>query len=228
MPEIITTIDQTDALYPKGLLDLGAEAPETLWVRGNSDALRGFSQSVAVVGARASTGYGEHITMELVSGLIGRGAAIVSSASYGIEGMAVRAALAGNSAELNTGERVIVWLAGGVDRLYPSGHDALFQRVLESGGVIVSAQPEGYSPTKQRFIDRSRYLGYATSATVVVEAGWRSGCLRVAQAAHEAGNFVGAVPGPVTSASSAGTHELIRTGVADLVTEASQVGYRLR
>ena len=224
----IITIDKTSDLYPAGLLDLGAEAPETLWVRGNSEALKGMSQSVAVIGARASTGYGEHITMELVSGLLGRGATIVNGGGYGIEGMAARAALAENSAELNAGERVIVWLAGGVDRLYPSGHDALFQRVLESGGVIVSAQPEGYSPTKQRFIDRSRYLGYTTSATVVVEAGWRSGCLRVAQAAHEAGNFVGAVPGPVTSASSAGTHELIRTGIAELIVEASQVGYRLR
>lgn len=224
MANNIITIGKDSDLYPAGLLDLGAEAPETLWVRGNAEALRGFLQSVAVVGARASTGYGEHLTMQLVGGLVHRtDAAIVNGASYGIEGMAVRASLAENA-----GERTIVWLAGGVDRFYPSGHDALFQRVIESGGAIMSAEPEGHSPTKQRFIKRSRFLGYATSATLLVEAGWRSGSLNVLRAANEAGNFAGAVPGPVTSVASAGSNEAIRTGLAELVTEVGHIGFRLR
>lgn len=217
----IETIDSTSEFYPKGLHDLGANKPEQLFVRGNLDALKGLKQSVAMVGARASTGYGEHITMELTTALVERGATIVNGGAYGIDGMAIRTALAANSTP-------IVWLAGGVDRFYPSGHDTLFARVLDIGGAIISAEETGSAPTKWRFQQRNKFLGYSASATVVSEAGWRSGSLLVAQSAFEAGNFVGAMPGPITSASSAGCHRIIRDGVATLVTSASEIEYRLR
>ena len=215
------TIDQTSEYYPKGLLDLGAEAPKTLWVRGDAETLKGLHQSVALVGARASTGYGEHVTMEIATRLCEMGTTIASGGSYGIDGVATRTALASDS-------KTIVWLAGGVDKFYPSGHDTLFSRVENGGGVIVSAEEPGSAPTKWRFLQRNKYLGYSASATLVAEAGWRSGSLGVAQAAFEAGNFVGAIPGPITSANSAGCHRIIREGVAQLVTQASDIEYRLR
>lgn len=218
---MITELTQASEFYPRGLLDLGTEAPETLYVRGNAEALKGFSQSVAVVGARASTGYGEHIAMEITTGLVNHGFTVVNGGSYGIDGMALRASLAAEVTPL-------VWLAGGVDRLYPSGHETLLTRVLDIGGAIISVDPTNSAPTKFRFMERSKFLGYATNSTLVVEAGWRSGSLAVAEFAHEAGNFVGAVPGPITSASSAGCHRLLKDGVATVVTQASDVEYRLR
>lgn len=212
-------ITKTDELYPAGLNDLGTKAPEALFYRGDPEVVRGLPHSVALTGARASTGYGEHITMEFATGLLNKGRTVVNGGAYGIDGMALRAQLAENG-------KPIVWLAGGVDRLYPSGHDALLNRVLENG-AIVSALPMGFSPTKWRMMQRSEYLGYVTSAVVIVEAGFRSGSLRVADAAVEAGVGVFATPGPITSASSDGCHRLIAEGKAKLVTSADDLWYRL-
>jgi len=212
-------ITKSDDLYPAGLNDLGTKAPEALFYRGNPEVVRGLPQSVVLTGARASTGYGEHITMEFANRLHEKGRTVVNGGGYGIDGMALRAQLASHG-------QPIVWLAGGVDRLYPAGHDSLLQRVIEEG-AIVSALPMGFSPTKWRMVQRSEYLGYATSAVVLTEAGWRSGSLRVADAAFESGVGVFAVPGPITSASSDGCHRLISEGKAKLITSADDIWYRL-
>jgi DNA processing protein len=80
-----------DPLWPSGLDDLDEHAPIALWVRGTDAALEGIATSIALVGARAATGYGEHVTMEASAGLVDRGYTIVSGAAYGIDGMAHRA-----------------------------------------------------------------------------------------------------------------------------------------
>jgi DNA processing protein len=153
--------------------------------------------------------------MEASAGLVDRGYAIVSGAAYGIDGMAHRAALA------SQGNTVAV-LAGGVDRFYPSGHDALLSRITESGAVI-SELPCGQAPTKWRFLQRNRIIAAVSRATVVVEAGWRSGALNTAGHAGSLGRPVGAVPGPVTSAASVGCHRLIREYSAVCVTTPDEM-----
>jgi DNA processing protein len=202
-------------VWPQGLRGLEQHAPHVLWVRGTPDALASLPLSIALVGARASTGYGEHVTMEASAGLVDRGVTIVSGAAYGIDGMAHRAALA-------SGGVTIAFLAGGVDRFYPSGHDALLHRIVASGAVI-SELPCGSSPTKWRFLQRNRLIAAASAATVVVEAGWRSGSLNTAGHASALGRPLGVVPGPVTSASSAGCHRLLRETDAVLVTNATEM-----
>jgi DNA processing protein len=201
--------------WPLGMDDLGLHAPIALWMRGTDRALAALDSSIAIVGARAATGYGEHVTMEVSAGLVDRGYAIVSGAAYGIDGMAHRAALASHGVTL-------AFLAGGVDRFYPSGHDALLTRIVEEGAVI-SELPCGQPPTKWRFLQRNRLIAAASQATVVVEAGWRSGSLNTAGHAAEIGRPIGAVPGPVTSATSAGCHRLIRDYGATLVTTADEI-----
>ena len=201
--------------WPVGMNDLGLHAPIALWVRGTESALAALDTSVAIVGARAATGYGEHVTMEVSAGLVDRGYAIVSGAAYGIDGMAHRAALASHGMTL-------AFLAGGVDRFYPAGHDALLTRMVEEGAII-SELPCGQPPTKWRFLQRNRLIAAASQATVVVEAGWRSGSLNTAGHAAQIGRPVGAVPGPVTSAASAGCHRLIRDYDATLVTTADEI-----
>ena len=204
-----------DTEWPGTLSDLGFHSPVALWVRGAHDTARALSRSIALVGARAATGYGEHVTMEASAGLVDRGFAIVSGAAYGIDGMAHRAALA-------SGGVTIAFLAGGVDRFYPSGHDALLNRIVESG-LVVSELPCGQPPTKWRFLQRNRLIAATSLATIVVEAGWRSGSLNTASHARQLGRPVGAVPGPVTSAASAGCHRLLRDGVTMCVTTPEEM-----
>jgi DNA processing protein len=205
----------SDPAWPAGVDDLGAHAPIALWLRGNESALVAAEHSIALVGARAATGYGEHVTMEASAGLVDRGFAIISGAAYGIDGMAHRAALA------SSGQTVAI-LAGGVDRFYPSGHDALLARIVESGAVV-SELPCGSPPTKWRFLQRNRLIAAASQATIVLEAGWRSGSLNTAGHAASLGRPIGAMPGPVTSAASAGCHRLIREFAATLVTSAAEM-----
>ncbi|CAN5143022.1 DNA-processing protein DprA [soil metagenome] len=204
-----------DAAWPSGFADLGEHAPLALWVRGDLSALAALEASIALVGARAATGYGEHVTMEASAGLVDRGYAIVSGAAYGIDGMAHRAALASSGT-------TIAFLAGGADRLYPSGHEALLSRIMETGAVV-SELPCGAPPTKWRFLQRNRLIAAASSATVVIEAGWRSGSLNTAGHAASIGRPLGAVPGPVTSATSAGCHRLIREHGAVLVSTVDEI-----
>ena len=201
--------------WPGQLDDLGPHAPLALWTRGSETAFGGLGESIAIVGARAATGYGEHVTMELSAGLADRGFAVVSGAAYGIDGMAHRAALASHGF-------TIAFLAGGPDRFYPSGHDALLTRIVEQG-VVISELPCGFPPTKWRFLTRNRLIAAASLATVVVEAGSRSGSLNTAHHAAELGRPIGAVPGPVTSPASAGCHRLLREGLAMCVTSPDEV-----
>ena len=204
-----------DAWWPSGVDELGVHAPIVLWVRGRSDALDGSVPTIALVGARAATGYGEHVAMESSAGLVDRGFAIVSGGAYGIDGMAHRAALASDGT-------TIAFLAGGVDRFYPLGHESLLSRIAQTGAVV-SELPCGAAPTKWRFLQRNRLIAAASEATVVLEAGIRSGSLNTAGHAAALGRPLGAVPGPVTSPASAGCHRLLREFDAVCVVDADQM-----
>lgn len=205
---------QTD-MWPVGLSDLDLHQPFVLWVRGHSEHLASFSHSISIVGARASTGYGEHVTSQIVPELVENSVAIVSGAAYGIDGMAHRSALSSEGITM-------AFLAGGIDRFYPSGHDALLGRLV-SHGMVLSELPCGWAPTKWRFLLRNRLIAAVSQATVVVEAGWRSGSLNTANHAATLGRPLGVVPGPITSASSAGCHRLLREYDATCVTTAQEI-----
>ena len=208
-----------DEDWPTGLDELGEHAPFALWVRGDRAHLRALSRSIAIVGARAATAYGEHVAMESASGLVDRGVAVVSGAAYGIDGAAHRAALASQGT-------TIAFLAGGVDRFYPAGHDQLL-RAIEERGAVVAEVPPGVAPSRWRFLQRNRLIAAATGATVVVEAGWRSGSINTANHAAQLGRPIGVVPGPITSSASAGCHRLLRESEALCVTSAAEMAQLL-
>ena len=211
----IRIVVPTDPDWPDQLDDLDAHAPVCLWVRGDVGALRRLRPSVAVVGARAATSYGEHVAVEIASDLAGGGVPIVSGAAYGIDGAAHRAALA-------VGGLTVALLAGGADRSYPVGHAQLIDRIAATGAVI-SEVPCGSAPTKWRFLQRNRLIAALAGAVVVVEAGWRSGSLNTAGHGVALGRPLGAVPGPVTSAASAGCHRLLREFGAACITDGKDV-----
>ncbi|MFI1973103.1 DNA-processing protein DprA [Streptomyces cinnamoneus] len=203
-----------DHEWPTQLDDLGDARPVGLWVRGSPDVRRWALRSVAVVGARACTGYGSHVAATLGAGLAERGWVVVSGAAYGVDGAAHRGALAAGGA-------TVAVLASGIDVPYPRGHAELLGRVGEQGLVLAELPPGGH-PTRSRFVLRNRVIAALTRGTVVVEAELRSGSLVTARRAIELGRHTMGVPGPVTSGLSAGVHELLREG-ASLVTGAADV-----
>ncbi|WP_420035761.1 DNA-processing protein DprA [Streptomyces sp. cg28] len=203
-----------DPEWPGQLDDLGDARPLGLWVRGGPSLRMWALRSVAVVGARACTDYGVRMGASLGAGLAERGWVVVSGGAYGIDAAAHRGALGA------TGATVAV-LACGIDRTYPRGHEQLIDRIAEQG-LVVGELPPGAHPTPSRFILRNRVIAALTRGTVVVEAAYRSGALGTARWALRTGRHVMGVPGPATSAVSAGVHELLRKeGV--LVTDAEEV-----
>lgn len=204
--------------WPVALNDLGDRAPVALWARGNPELLTASPSSrVTFTGARAATGYGVHVTQELAGDLAALPRIIVSGGAYGIDAVAHRAAL-------TAGPRsTVVVFAGGLDRPYPAAHADLFQQVTAQGGVQISETPPETAPTRERFAARARIMAALSGATVIPEAGARSGSLLVAARAFELGRPVAAVPGPVTSVASAGCHRLIREGIAEVVTHPGEV-----
>ncbi|MDQ2788767.1 MAG: DNA-protecting protein DprA [Pseudonocardiales bacterium] len=189
--------------------------PVALWVRGGGRLAELSDRAVAVVGARAATGYGEHVAAEFGYELAESGFAVVSGAAFGIDGAAHRGALAADG-------RTVAVQACGLDRPYPAGHHRLLDRIAEDGAVV-SEYPPGVWPARHRFLVRNRLIAAFAAGTVVVEAGVRSGARRTATAAAALGRVVMAVPGPVTSALSVGCHLLVRDEQAVLVTRVAEV-----
>jgi len=201
---------------PDGTRRAEDHPPLVLWAIGPVDAAEVACRAVAVVGTRACTGYGEQVTADLTAGLVERDVAVVSGGAFGIDGAAHRAALAGEG-------MTVAVLAGGVDVPYPAGHSALLHRVA-THGLLLSEYAPGVRPARYRFLTRNRLVAGLSGATVVVEAGLRSGAANTAAWARTLGRAVCAVPGPVTSAASAGCHQLLRSNPdARLVTRADEI-----
>lgn len=190
-------------------------APFGLWVRGEGNLAELTRSAVSVVGARAATAYGERVAGEVALQASNKGYTVVSGGAYGIDAAAHRGALA-------AARPTLAVLAGGVDRLYPSGNSQLLRRILQTGAVVSEAAP-GCVPSKTRFLVRNRLIAAVSSGTVVVEAALRSGSLNTARWAQDLGRHVMGVPGPVTSKLSAGVHQLLRQPETVLVTDADEI-----
>jgi DNA processing protein len=190
-------------------------APVALWVRGAGRLDELGERAVAVVGARAATGYGEHVAGEFGYGLAESGFVVVSGAAFGIDGAAHRGVLAAAGC-------TVAVQACGLDRPYPAGHHGLLERIA-AGGLVLSEYPPGIRPARHRFLVRNRLIAALAAGTVVIEAGARSGARRTATAAAALGRVVMAVPGPITSALSVGCHLLVRDEQAVLVTRVAEV-----
>jgi DNA processing protein len=189
--------------------------PVCLWVRGDPPLASTLDRSVAVVGSRASTSYGNHIATEIAYGMASRGWAVVSGGAYGVDAAAHRGAL-------SAGGVTAVVLACGVDRAYPAAHASLFERVIEDG-LLISEWPPGAEPHRHRFLVRNRVIAALSRGTVIVEANARSGARQTLGRAGLLGRATMAIPGPVTSAMSVGCNQLIRSGGARLVTSYPEV-----
>ncbi|WP_307831201.1 DNA-processing protein DprA [Nucisporomicrobium flavum] len=205
---------------PDGPVTRDTKPPLCLWARGDLSLREAFPRSVAIVGARAVTSYGNHISTELAGELATRGWTIVSGGAFGVEAAAHRGALAANGLTLAV-------LACGIDRPFPSGNAALFDQII-AHGLLVSPWPPGTEPLRHRFAIRNRLIATA-AGTVLVEAAARSGAVQTISRALDLDRPAMVVPGPVTSAMSVGCHHILRTHIgARLVTSATDVITELR
>ena len=186
-----------------------------LWIRGEAKLELLERPALAIVGARACSGYGRSVARLLATEAAAAGAVVVSGMARGIDGEAHRGALAAH------GTTVAV-LGCGVDRDYPAAHAELARAIVAGGGLVVSEYEPGVEPAPWRFPARNRIIAGLSRATVVVEARERSGALITADFALEDGREVLAVPGEITSALSHGTNALLRLG-ATPVTSAADV-----
>jgi len=188
------------------------DPPPGLFVRGAGDLGLLESAAVAVVGARACSGYGASVARSVARELAAAGLLVVSGLARGIDAEAHRGALDANAP-------TVAVLGCGIDRDYPAAHAELARRVAATG-LIVSEYAPGVEPAPWRFPARNRIVAGLSAATVVVEARERSGALITADLALEEGREVFTVPGEISSALSAGTNALLKLGATPLTSAA--------
>jgi len=190
------------------LLQAIHDPPPGLFIRGDADLGVLAKPAVAIVGARACSGYGAAVARMLGRELAAAGLVVVSGLARGVDAEAHRGAL-------DAGGCTVAVLGCGVDRDYPAAHAQLARRIAASG-LVVSEYAPGVTPTAWRFPARNRIIAGLCTATVVVEARERSGALITADLALEGGREVFAVPGEIGSALSVGTNALLKLGASPL------------
>ena len=213
-------IDINEENYPFLLKEI-SNPPKQIYVRGAIPDLR--LPAVAIVGTRKATTAGIGIAEEVAADLAGRGITIISGLAMGIDTAAHRGALGARG-------RTIAVLGNGISEIYPAQNERLAEKILETGGAIISEYPPGEPSFKGNFIHRNRIISGLSVAVVIIEAPLRSGALNTAGFAALQGRSVFVIPGPVTHPNYIGSHALIRdgatlaTGAADILEDLGLIG----
>ncbi|MFZ2190495.1 MAG: DNA-processing protein DprA [Candidatus Magasanikiibacteriota bacterium] len=211
--EEIYCLTKDDADYPNLLKEI-YDPPFCLFVRGE---FKPDDFSLAVVGTRKFSPYGKQVTEELVADLASQGITIISGLAIGIDCLA-------HEATLKSGGKTIAVLGSGINRqhIYPGQNKDLAERIIKSGGALISEYPPGTLPSKFTFPRRNRIVAGMSLGTLVIEAPEGSGALITAQCTLDNGREVFSVPQNINTANSTGPNELIKNG-AHLVTKADDV-----
>ena len=191
-----------DERYPAQLRII-FDPPPILYAKGTllpSDAF-----SIAVIGTRRSTRYGERQAERLTSALVQYGFTIISGLALGIDGVA-------HCAALKAGGRTVAVLGSGLHRIYPPEHKPLAQKIIDSGGCVLTEHPPLHPSAKWTFPQRNRIVSGLSLGVLVVEAPLRSGAMISARLAGEQGRDIFAVPGSIESPASSGCNKLIKDG----------------
>lgn len=208
----IKKITISDAAYPKLLKDV-YDAPKELYIIGELKTEEQYP--LAVVGTRKISNYGKQATVDLVRNLTKAGLTIISGLALGVDGLAHQTCL-------DVGGKTIAVLGSGFDHLYPPTHQKLAEKIIKSGGALVTEYPPDTKPTKWSFPARNRIIAGLSMGVLVIEAPEASGALITARCALDLGREVFAVPGSIYSQNSLGTNQLIKLG-AKPVTKAEDI-----
>lgn len=207
----INVLTIKDENFPKNLAGLD-DAPIVLYLKGR--LLESDSKSIAIVGSRKNTLYGEIATKLFTERLVESGFTVVSGLARGIDTLAHKSCLERKG-------RTIAVLACGLDQVYPPENIGLAQDISKHGAVI-SEYPLGYQIKASNFVNRNRIISGISKATLVIEGAAKSGTLLTASQAAQQGKSVYAVPGDFRSFMSVAPHFLIRNG-ATLVSSPQEI-----
>ena len=198
----IKMINIYDKEYPEKLKHI-SNPPVVLYIKGNNELLS--DRAIGVIGCRLCSEYGKitasHISYDLAKNNI----CVISGLARGIDTYAHMGAIAGK------GETIAV-VGNGLDTVYPKENEALFNKIIETGGAIVSEYIVGTKPEAKNFPTRNRIISGLSDGVAVIEAREKSGTFITVDFALEQGKNIYAVPGNITSFSSEGTNELIKQG----------------
>ncbi len=215
----VEVLIQDDEDYPPLLLEIH-DPPLVLYVQGSRTALRETRGSVAIVGSRHTSIYGQMVAQTLARSAVSAGWPVVSGLARGIDTIA-------HETVCQSGGVTLAVIGSGLAQLYPPENLPLARRIVDNGGAVISEFPMGYRPERRTFPMRNRIIAGISAGTIVVEAGDNSGSLITAACAMQQGRPVFAVPGRIDSAQSRGCHALIRDGATlvenfdDVATELS-------
>lgn len=210
----IKKLTLSDPDFPAMLQD-ALPQPQQIYVASNNLPDLLARPRLAVVGSRKVSAYGRTITTNLATKVAREGVVIVSGLAIGVDALAHRAAL-------DAGGLTIAVLPGSLEQIYPSSHYQLALQILEQGGALITEYPAGTNTFPSNFIARNRLVTALSQAVLITEAAARSGTLSTARFALDQGRDVLAVPGNITSPTSAGTNNLLKIG-ATPVTEPEDI-----
>ena len=196
--------------FPKNLKEM-PWPPLAIYIQGSLEPIR----SIAIVGTRKVTPNGKLLAKQIAKELSQSGIQIISGLAMGVDESAHSGTLEGNG-------KTIAVLPTGLGNIYPRQNHDLSQKILRSGGALVSEFHFDYKPYISSFIQRNRIVSALSMATVVVEAPEKSGALATARFAIEQNRDVLVVPGPANHPNYKGSHKLIREG-AGLISCASEI-----
>lgn len=211
----ISQIKSRDAGFPKRLSKI-KNPVKKLYYRGDWNVGL-LDECLAVVGSRRNTKYGQQVIKMLIPGIVSEKITIVSGFMYGIDSLA-------HLETIDCGGKTIAVLGSGLDILYPTRNDDLYQKILESGGLVMSEYSPDTKPGLWTFPQRNRIVvGLSGLGVLVIEAGLGSGSLVTARIAKEEKRKVYCVPGPINSKVSAGCNLWIKNKKAVMVTGTEEI-----
>lgn len=193
--------------YPYLLREI-YDAPISIYIKGNKEILN--QKSVAIVGCREASEYGKKVAKYFAYNLAKEKVNIISGLAKGVDSYAHLGSICAEN-KSSRGKTIAV-VGNGLDIVYPSQNKNLAQKIIESGGAIISEYPLGTKPDKMNFPARNRIISGISNGIIVVEAKEKSGTLITVDFALEQGRDVFAVPGNINSANSVGTNDLIKSG----------------
>ncbi len=209
---IITCLDDE---YPERLKNI-YQPPPVVYIRNSLIK----SPSLGVVGTRKATPYGKNAVSHIIPGLVSQGVSIISGMAYGIDYYAHRVCL-------ENGGYTAAVLGTGMDIVYPSQNQALYDMIIKQNSCLVSEYPLGYTPTRYSFLQRNRIISGLSDGILVVESKERGGALSTANFALEQGKDVFSIPGSIFSLQSAGCNNLIKQGAVP-VTDHEDILFAMR
>lgn len=211
----IKEISIFDKEYPKSLKNI-YDPPMKLYVMGDYSILNDFK--VAIIGCRKCSKYGEMCAKYFSSNLAMKDVIIISGLARGIDSFS-------HNSCINAGGKTIAVVGAGLDVIYPAENKWLYDKIIKTGGAIISEYPLGTKPLKYHFPARNRIISGLSDGVLVVEANEKSGTLITVEFALEQGKNIFVVPGNINSLNSKGTNSLIQEGaklvqnVADILEE---------